>query len=61
LPEAVAAAIESGDLVCCSVLSGNRNFEGFSLSLSLSLSFMDRYTQPPHAIFSSKVTQKLIQ
>jgi aconitate hydratase len=28
LPEPVAAAIESGDLVCCGVLSGNRNFEG---------------------------------
>ncbi len=28
LPEPVAAAIESGDLVCSGVLSGNRNFEG---------------------------------
>jgi aconitase A len=31
LPEPVAAAIESGDLVCCGVLSGNRNFEGLPL------------------------------
>lgn len=28
LPEAVAAAVTEGDLVACSVLSGNRNFEG---------------------------------
>ncbi len=28
LPEAVSAAINEGDLVACSVLSGNRNFEG---------------------------------
>jgi len=28
LPEPVAAAINSADLVACSVLSGNRNFEG---------------------------------
>eukprot|EP01119_Soliformovum_irregulare_P016046 TRINITY_DN460_c0_g1_i1.p1 TRINITY_DN460_c0_g1~~TRINITY_DN460_c0_g1_i1.p1 ORF type:complete len:904 (+),score=325.79 TRINITY_DN460_c0_g1_i1:338-2713(+) len=28
LPESVATAIESGDLVTCGVLSGNRNFEG---------------------------------
>jgi aconitate hydratase len=28
LPEAVAAAVEAGDLVACAVLSGNRNFEG---------------------------------
>ncbi|KAL7641800.1 UNVERIFIED_CONTAM: hypothetical protein RMT77_007674 [Armadillidium vulgare] len=28
LPDAVAEAIEKGDLVCCGVLSGNRNFEG---------------------------------
>ena len=28
LPEAVSKAIESGDLVCSGVLSGNRNFEG---------------------------------
>jgi aconitate hydratase len=28
LPEPVAAAIERGDLTACSVLSGNRNFEG---------------------------------
>jgi aconitate hydratase len=28
LPEAVAAAIQEGDLVACAVLSGNRNFEG---------------------------------
>ena len=28
LPEAISAAITSGDLVACSVLSGNRNFEG---------------------------------
>ena len=28
LPEAVSAAIQQGDLVACSVLSGNRNFEG---------------------------------
>ena len=28
LPEAVASAIESGDLVAAGVLSGNRNFEG---------------------------------
>ena len=28
LPEAIAAAINEGDLVACSVLSGNRNFEG---------------------------------
>ena len=28
LPEPVAAAIAEGDLVACSVLSGNRNFEG---------------------------------
>ncbi|MBT7919582.1 MAG: aconitate hydratase AcnA, partial [Planctomycetaceae bacterium] len=28
LPAAVSAAIEAGDLVACSVLSGNRNFEG---------------------------------
>ncbi|KAL6056402.1 Aconitate hydratase [Balamuthia mandrillaris] len=28
LPEEVAAAVEEGDLVCCGVLSGNRNFEG---------------------------------
>jgi len=28
LPDAVAAAIEEGDLVAASVLSGNRNFEG---------------------------------
>ncbi len=28
LPEAIAEAIEQGDLVCSAVLSGNRNFEG---------------------------------
>jgi len=28
LPEAIAKAVESGDLVVASVLSGNRNFEG---------------------------------
>jgi aconitate hydratase len=28
LPEPIAAAVEKGDLVACSVLSGNRNFEG---------------------------------
>ena len=28
LPENIAAAVEEGDLVVCSVLSGNRNFEG---------------------------------
>jgi len=28
LPEAIADAIREGDLVACSVLSGNRNFEG---------------------------------
>jgi aconitate hydratase len=28
LPDAIAAAVESGDLVVASVLSGNRNFEG---------------------------------
>jgi aconitate hydratase len=28
LPEAIADAIEEGDLVCAAVLSGNRNFEG---------------------------------
>jgi len=28
LPEPVVAAVEQGDLVCCGVLSGNRNFEG---------------------------------
>jgi aconitate hydratase len=28
LPEAVSAAVEENDLVVCSVLSGNRNFEG---------------------------------
>ncbi|MDO1558945.1 aconitate hydratase AcnA [Brevundimonas sp. 2R-24] len=28
LPEAVSAAVNAGDLVACSVLSGNRNFEG---------------------------------
>lgn len=28
LPEEVAKAIEDNDLVCCGVLSGNRNFEG---------------------------------
>jgi len=28
LPEPIAAAIEAGDLIACSVLSGNRNFEG---------------------------------
>jgi len=28
LPEPIAAAIEAGDLTVCSVLSGNRNFEG---------------------------------
>ena len=28
LPEPVVAAVESADLVCCGVLSGNRNFEG---------------------------------
>ncbi len=28
LPEPVAEAVEKGDLVACSVLSGNRNFEG---------------------------------
>ncbi len=28
LPEPVAAAVKEGDLVACSVLSGNRNFEG---------------------------------
>ncbi|HUG42372.1 MAG TPA: aconitate hydratase AcnA [Longimicrobiales bacterium] len=28
LPEEVSAAIKEGDLVACSVLSGNRNFEG---------------------------------
>ncbi len=28
LPEPIARAIEEGDLVACSVLSGNRNFEG---------------------------------
>ena len=28
LPENIAKAIETGDLVACSVLSGNRNFEG---------------------------------
>ncbi|CAG0912667.1 unnamed protein product [Notodromas monacha] len=28
LDEAVGAAIEKGELICCGVLSGNRNFEG---------------------------------
>ena len=28
LPETVGEAVEKGDLVCCGVLSGNRNFEG---------------------------------
>ena len=28
LPEPISAAIHEGDLVCCAVLSGNRNFEG---------------------------------
>ncbi len=28
LPEPIAAAVEKGDLLVCSVLSGNRNFEG---------------------------------
>src|SRR3546814_6132221 len=28
LPDAIANAITTGDLVACSVLSGNRNFEG---------------------------------
>nr|CAB41634.1 iron regulatory protein 1-like protein [Pacifastacus leniusculus] len=28
LPEAIVEAIEKNDLVCCGVLSGNRNFEG---------------------------------
>ena len=28
LPEAISAAVNAGDLVACSVLSGNRNFEG---------------------------------
>ena len=28
LPEEISAAISTGDLVACSVLSGNRNFEG---------------------------------
>ena len=28
LPEAISVAVEKGDLVVCSVLSGNRNFEG---------------------------------
>lgn len=28
LPETVAEAIERADLVCCGILSGNRNFEG---------------------------------
>ncbi|VVC40381.1 Aconitase/3-isopropylmalate dehydratase large subunit, alpha/beta/alpha, subdomain 1/3,Aconitase [Cinara cedri] len=28
LPEAIVNAIETNDLVCCGVLSGNRNFEG---------------------------------
>merc|ERR1719342_638094 len=28
LPEPVVEAVEKGELVCCGVLSGNRNFEG---------------------------------
>lgn len=28
LPETVVEAVDKGDLVCCGVLSGNRNFEG---------------------------------
>merc|ERR1712096_64707 len=28
IPEPVVEAVEKGDLVCCGVLSGNRNFEG---------------------------------
>ncbi|MDP3490778.1 MAG: aconitase family protein, partial [Phenylobacterium sp.] len=28
LPEAISEAVQQGDLVACSVLSGNRNFEG---------------------------------
>merc|ERR1719383_1559555 len=28
LPESVIEAVDAGDLVCCGVLSGNRNFEG---------------------------------
>jgi len=28
IPKEVEAAVEQGDLVCCGVLSGNRNFEG---------------------------------
>ena len=28
LDETVAEAVKKGDLVCCGVLSGNRNFEG---------------------------------
>jgi aconitate hydratase len=28
IPEPIAAAIKSGDLVACAILSGNRNFEG---------------------------------
>ncbi len=34
LPEPIAAAIRQGDLVACSVLSGNRNFEGRINSLT---------------------------
>ena len=34
LPEPVAEAIEAGDLIACSVLSGNRNFEGRVHSLA---------------------------
>lgn len=28
LPDTVVEAIEKNDLVCCGILSGNRNFEG---------------------------------
>jgi aconitate hydratase len=28
LPDVIAEAVDSNDLVCCGVLSGNRNFEG---------------------------------
>jgi aconitase A len=33
LPDEVANAIESGDLVCAGVLSGNRNFEGAKIHI----------------------------
>ena len=44
LPDVIAEAVESNDLVCCGVLSGNRNFEGRIHPVTRA-NYLARYTQ----------------